>query len=147
MKSLFLFLVLFFAWNVECQIMLKNIPLSKEYSGKNILKTTVGDIKGVLKIRTLKDTRVYKLSFEPYVALSEYELQNFKASVENNYAVQLFKKNTSQYYIFKNNVTFAIDLVADESDKSKWDIHFSITDENLEKINNEKKEVVISSDF
>jgi len=147
MKSIVLTFVLFFAWNAESQIMLKNISLSEEYTGKNTLKTTVADLKGVLKISTLEDNRVFKLSFEPYSTLSDYELENFKSSVENNYKIQLFKKNTSQYYIFKNNITYAIDLNQDERDKSTWDIQFSITDENLEKIKSERKELIISTDF
>ncbi len=147
MKSIVLILVLVLAWNAESQIMLKNITLSEEYNGRNTQKTTVADVKGVLKISTLEDMRVYKLSFEPNASLTDYELENFKASVENNYKIQLFKKNTSQYYIFKNNITYAIDLNQDESDKSTWDIQFSITDENLEKIKSERKEVIISADF
>ncbi len=146
MKSIVLSLVLFFAWNAESQIMLKNISLSEEYNGKGTIKTTVADLKGILKINTLEDSRVYKLSFEPNTAISDYELQNFKASVENNYKIELFKKNTSQFYIFKNNITYTIDLVQD-NDKSVWDIEFSITDENLGKINKERKEVILSTDF
>jgi hypothetical protein len=147
MKPILLTFILFFIWNAESQIMLKNISLSEEYTGRNVIKTTVADLKGVLKISTLEDSRVFKLSFEPNTALSHYELQNFKASVENNYNIQLFKKNTSQYYIFKNDITYAIDLNQDEGDKSTWDIQFSITDESLEKIKNDRKEVVISTDF
>jgi len=147
MRILILLSVLFLGIKVEAQISLKGISLSEEYKGKTSLKTTVGDLKGILKINLLEDSRAYNLTFEPYATLSDYEFQNFKASVEANYKIQLFKKNSSQYYIFRNNITYTIDLVQDDGDKSHWDVQFSISDENLEKIKNERKELIISTDF
>jgi hypothetical protein len=147
MKTIIFLAALLFTISTSAQISLKAIVLGEEYSGRNSLKTTVGDIKGVLTISLLEDKLVYKISFKPYLGLSEYELQNFKSSVENHYDIQLFKKNASQYYIFRSGTYFAIDIEPQEKDKTSWNMVFSITDQDLEKIKNERKEVIISSDF
>lgn len=147
MRNLILLGLMVFGINSQAQVSLKDMVLGEEYQGKTIVKTTVGDIKGVLKINLLEDKRIYSFSFKPSAKLTDYELQNFKLSVEQNYNIQLFKKNASQYYSFRNDIMYAINMTPDETDKSYWDIEFILTNGDLEKIKNERKEALISTDF
>jgi hypothetical protein len=91
MKRYILILIVIFATscsdNTELKVDLKGYTLGEIYDGEKNFETTLGEIEGIMKIRTLDDGRIYYVEFNTSEPIIPEQLNNLLKGLHKKYNI------------------------------------------------------------